>query len=197
MITLLDLCSYLGLGAAGMATLTLLLGLLIALRYSPSRRWPHRHVNVFALHQWSAYATVVLTLAHPVVLLFLKEPHFRVVDLLWPMWSPLQPKINLTGALAVYLLLVILVTSLLRNNIGRVLWRKLHYLAFPTIVLVFVHSLFTDPLLKDGRPDMLDGGKVFLEICCLLSLVAIGWRWKLRGDGLRLKRAIAVVRTQA
>ena len=61
-MTLLDLCSYLGLGAAGMATLTLLLGTLISLRYSPVRRWPHRHVNVFSLHQWSAYATVVLTL---------------------------------------------------------------------------------------------------------------------------------------
>ncbi len=185
MITVLDLCSYLGLGAAGMATLTLLLGLLIALRYSPVKRWPHKHVNVFALHQWSAYAAVVLTLAHPVVLLFLKSPKFRVVDLVWPVNSPLQPLINLTGAVAVYLLLVILVTSLLRNQIGRGLWRKLHYLAFPVVVLVFVHSLFTDPLLKDGKPDMLDGGKVFLEIACLLSLVAVGWRMKIRGVGLR------------
>ena len=191
MITVLDLCSYLGLGAAGMATLTLLLGLLISLRYSPVKRWPHKHVNVFALHQWSAYAAVVLTLAHPVVLLWVKAPVFRVVDLLWPIHSPLQPLINLTGAVAVYLLLVILLTSLLRNSIGRGLWRKLHYLAFPTVVLVFVHSLFTDPLLKDGKPDMLDGGKVFLEIACLLSVVAVGWRMKIRGVGLRSAHATA------
>ena len=184
-MTLLDLCSYLGLGAAGMATLTLLLGTLISLRYSPVRRWPHRHVNVFSLHQWSAYATVVLTLAHPVVLLFLSAPKFRVFDILWPVQSPLQPLINLTGAVAVYLLLVILVTSLLRNRIGRPIWRKLHYLAFPTVILVFVHSLFTDPNLKDGHPDMLDGGKVFLEIACVLSIAAVIWRLKLRGAGLR------------
>jgi predicted ferric reductase len=168
-----------------MATLTLLLGTLISLRYSPVKLWPHKHINVFALHQWSSYATVVLTLAHPVVLLFLKAPVFRVVDLVWPMHSPLQPKINFTGAVALYLLVVILVTSLLRNSIGRSLWRKLHYLAFPTVVLVFVHSLFTDPLLKDGKPDMLDGGKVFLELACLLSVVAVGWRVKIRGVGLR------------
>src|ERR1700744_272149 len=34
-MTLLDLCAYLGLGAAGAATINLLLGLLMALRYSP------------------------------------------------------------------------------------------------------------------------------------------------------------------
>jgi sulfoxide reductase heme-binding subunit YedZ len=184
-MTLLDLCSYLGLGAAGMATLTLLLGTLMSLRYSPVRRWPHRHVNVFLLHQWSAYTTVVLTLAHPVVLLFLSSPKFRVFDILWPVQSPLQPLINLTGAIAAYLLLVILITSLLRNRIGRPIWRKLHYLAFPTVILVFVHSLLTDPNLKDGHPDMLDGGKVFLEIACVLSVAAVIWRLKLRGAGLR------------
>jgi hypothetical protein len=50
-MTVLDLCSYLGLGAAAAITVNLLLGLLISLRYSPVRMWPHRHVNLFALHQ--------------------------------------------------------------------------------------------------------------------------------------------------
>jgi DMSO/TMAO reductase YedYZ heme-binding membrane subunit len=161
----------------------------MALRYSPVKHWPHRRINVFALHQWTAYATVALVLAHPAVLLFLKTPHFSLFDILWPIHSPLQPLINLSGAVAVYLLLLLLVTSLLRNSIGRPLWRKLHYLAFPTVVLVFVHSLLTDPNLKDGHPDMLDGGKVFLEIAMLLSLAAILARARLRGKGLRVAAA--------
>ena len=107
-MNVLDLCAYLGLGAVGAATLTLLLGLLIALRYSPVRQWPHRRLNIFAIHQWTAYCTVVLTLAHPTVLLFLHTPRFRLVDLLWPLHSPLQPKLNFAGAVALYLLLVIL-----------------------------------------------------------------------------------------
>jgi sulfoxide reductase heme-binding subunit YedZ len=188
-MTTLDLCSYLGLGATGAATLNLWLGLLMALRYSPVKHWPHRRINVFALHQWTAYATVALVLAHPAVLLFLNTPHFSLFDILWPIHSPLQPLINLSGAVAVYLLLLLLLTSLLRNSIGRPLWRKLHYLAFPTVVLVFVHSLLTDPNLKDGHPDMLDGGKVFLEIAMLLSLAAILARARLRGKGLRVAPA--------
>lgn len=189
MITLLDLCSYLGLGATGAATLTLWLGLLIALRYSPVQRWPHRAINIFALHQWASYATVALMLAHPIVLLWIKAPVFRVVDLVWPIHSPLQPLINLAGAGALYLLALLLVTSLVRNTLGRRLWRNLHYLAFPAVVLMFLHSLLTDPNLKDGHPDMLDGGKVFLEIATVLSVIALGWRVKLRGQGLRARRA--------
>jgi predicted ferric reductase len=184
-MTPLDLCSYLGLAAAGAATLTLWLGLLIALRYSPVRRWPHRHVNLFALHRWTAYAAVMLTLTHPAVLLFQSSPRFRVVDLLWPVHSPLQPKLNCAGAGALYLLLLLLVSSLLRQRLGRPLWRRLHTLAFPAVVLLFIHSILTDPLLKDGRPDLLDGGKIFIEIACLLSVVAVVIRLRLRGNGLR------------
>ncbi len=187
-LTVLDLCSYLGLGAVGAATLTLWLGLLIALRYSPVRHWPHRHVNLFALHQWTAYATVALTLAHPVVLLFQHTPRFRVFDLILPIHSPLQPKLNVAGAAALYLVVLIFASSLLRKRIGRPLWRRLHSLAFPAAALLFLHSILTDPLLKDGRPDLLDGGKVFVEIACLLSLVAVGARLRLRGRGLRPAR---------
>ena len=193
-MTILDLCAYLGLAAAGGATLNLWLGLLLAMRYSPVRLWPHRHFNLFALHQWTAYATVTLTLAHPVVLLWLRAPRFHVIDLLWPLHSPLQPWINIAGAAALYLLLVLLITSLLRLRVGRPLWRRLHYLAFPAVVLIFVHSILTDPLLKDGHPDLLDGGKIFVEACCLLSTIAIVVRIILRHRGFRPKSSEQTLR---
>src|ERR1700676_2726980 len=110
-MTMLDLCAYLGLGAVGATTLNLLLGMLMALRYSPVRHWPHRRVSVFALHQWTAYLSIVLTLTHPMVLLFLHEPHFGVIDIVWPIHSPLQPKLNLAGAGALYVLVLVLVSS--------------------------------------------------------------------------------------
>jgi predicted ferric reductase len=184
-MSLLDLCAYLGLGAAGSATMNLLLGLLIALRYSPVRHWLHRHFNLFRLHQWTAYLAVFLTLTHPVVLLFLGAPHFRLVDVLWPIHSPLQPKLNLAGAAALYLLLLVFVSSLLRTRIGRPVWRSLHYLVFPAAVLLLLHSILTDPDLKDGHPDLLDGGKIFVEAAALISFLAVIARIVLRGRGLR------------
>ena len=184
-LSVLDLCSYLGLGAVGAATANLWLGMLISMRYSPRQLWPHRRLNLFALHQWTAYAAISLTLTHPVVLLFLKEPRFRLFDILIPVQSPLQPKLNLAGAAALYLLLLVFVSSLLRTRIGRPLWRRLHYLVFPAAALFFLHSILTDPNLKDGHPDLLDGGKVFVEIASLLSVIAVAIRYRLRGKGMR------------
>ena len=184
-MTLLDLCAYLGLGAAGAAALNLLIGLLISLRYSPVRHWPHLRLNIFGMHQWTAYAAVALTLTHPLVLLFLDKPRFSLFDILVPIHSPLQPLINVAGAGALYLLLIVFLTSLLRSRIGRPLWRRLHYLVFPAAILLFVHSILTDPALKDGHPDLLDGGKVFVEIAALLCFAATAVRIRLRGKGLR------------
>lgn len=196
-MTKLDLCAYLGLGAVGAVSINLLIGLLMALRYSPVRNWPHRRFNIFALHQWTAYAAVALTLTHPLVLLFLKSPHFRLYDIVWPIDSPLQPTLNLMGACALYLLLLVFLSSLLRTRIGRPVWRKLHYLVFPAAVLLFVHSILTDPALKDGRPDLLDGGKVFVEAATLVSVVAVAIRVRLSGRGLRPAAANRLTETVA
>lgn len=184
-MTLLDLCSYLGLGAVGAVTVNLLLGMLMALRYTPVRHWPHRRINIFMLHQWTAYIAIILTLTHPAVLLFLRVPRFGWADVLFPIHSYLQPKINVTGAAALYLLVLVFLSSLLRTRIGRPIWRNLHYLVFPAALLLIFHSIFTDPNLKDGHPDLLDGGKLFVEVASLLSVAAIAIRIHLRGRGLR------------
>ena len=165
--------------------MNLLIGMLMSLRYSPRRLWPHRSINLFLLHQWTAYLAIAFTLTHPLVLLFVHEPHFRVLDIVFPAFSPLQPKLNLAGAAALYLLLLVFLSSLLRTRIGRPLWRRLHYLVFPAAVLLFLHSILTDPNLKDGHPDLLDGGKVFVEAASLLSFIAVVVRYRLRGRGLR------------
>jgi predicted ferric reductase len=142
-------------------------------------------VNLFALHRWTAYNAVFLTLTHPAVLLFLRAPRFRVIDVLWPVHSYLQPKLNLAGACALYLLLIVLISSLMRTRMQRLVWRRLHYLVFPAAVLLFLHSILTDPNLKDGHPDMLDGGKIFVETAMLLSFVAVAIRIRFRGQGFR------------
>jgi predicted ferric reductase len=184
-MSLLDLCSYLGLGAVGTVALNLLLGMLLSLRYSPVRQWPHRHVNLFALHRWTAYVAIILILTHPAVLLFLRVPQFRLIDVLWPVHSYLQPKLNLAGAGALYLLAIVLLSSLLRARMPRIVWRRLHYLVFPAAVLLLLHSILTDPNLKDGHPDLLDGGKIFVEAATVISFAATTIRIRMRGRGFR------------
>ena len=185
-MTLLDLCSYLGLAAVGTATVNMALGLLIALRYSPVRLWHHRRLNLFWMHRWTAYSVLLLIVLHPSVLLLLRNStHFGVRDVLLPIWSPVQPTINTLGAISLYGLLIVIVTSLFRLRMARPLWKKLHLLVFPAFVFMFIHSVFSDPELSGNKVDMLDGGKLFIYICGLIALLTSAVRLRMRRHGFR------------
>lgn len=184
-MTLLDLCAYLGLAAVGTATVNMVLGLLIALRYSPVRLWPHRRMNLFWLHRWTAYLVLLLIVLHPAVLLLRNSTHFGVTDVLLPIWSPVQPTINTLGAISLYGLLIVIVTSLFRLRLARPLWKKLHLLVFPAFVFMFIHSVFSDPELSNNKVDLLDGGKLFIYICGVVALLTSAVRVRMRRHGFR------------
>ena len=167
-ITVLDLSAYVGLVAVGAITLNMLLGLLMAFRYSPHRSWPHRRFNYFRLHNLSGYLALVLSILHPAILLLNKNPPFRFLDLLYPVHSPSQPLDNTIGAIALYLLAFVVVTSYVRLRLGRHLWKSFHFSIYFAAAALFWHSLFTDPALKNASIDWFDSGKLFVESCILL-----------------------------
>jgi predicted ferric reductase len=171
-ITILDLSAYLGLTAVGAITINMLLGTLMAFRYSPVREWPHRHFNYFRLHNWTGYIALAFTILHPVTLLLNKTPKFRLIDLLYPLHSPQQPLENTIGAIALYVIACIVVTSYLRIQLGRRLWKAFHFTVYLAAAALFYHSLFTDPDLRGAPIDWLDGGKLFVEACTAIILVS-------------------------
>jgi predicted ferric reductase len=188
-ITVSDLSAYVGLAAVGAITLNMLLGMLMAFRYSPVRQWPHRRFNYFRIHNLSGYVALTVSMLHPVVLLFNKAPRFRAVDLVYPVHSPSQPLENTIGAVALYLIVIVVATSYVRVQLHRRLWKAFHFIIYFAAAGLFWHSIFTDPDLKNSRVAWLDGGKVFVEICALV-IVAIGllrWRYSIR----KARRAIA------
>jgi predicted ferric reductase len=184
-ITVLDLSAYVGLAAVGAVTVNILLGILMAFRYSPVRDWPHRRINYFLLHNWSGYIALSVSILHPIVLLFYKDKRFRVLDFAYPVHSPSQPLDNTIGAIALYLVAFVVVTSYLRIRLGRRLWKLFHFTVYLAAGAMFWHSLFTDPDLKNASVDWFDGGKVFIEVCVLL-LVVVGF---LRGRYYYRKKA--------
>jgi sulfoxide reductase heme-binding subunit YedZ len=167
-VTVLDLSAYAGLVAVGAVTLNVLLGLLMALRYSPHRSWPHHRFNYFRIHNWTGYIALSVAILHPVILLFNKNPRFHLLDLVYPIHSPSQPLDNTIGAVAFYLLAFVVVTSYLRIRLGRHLWKSFHFSIYFAAAALFWHSLLTDPGLKNSPVDWFDGGKLFVESCLLL-----------------------------
>src|SRR5690242_8045111 len=126
-LTVLDLSAYVGLAAVAAITLNMLLGSLMAFRYSPYRSWPHRRFNYFRIHNWTGYIALTVAILHPAILLFNKSPRFRVLDLVYPVRSPSQPLDNTIGAIALYLLAFVAVTSYMRIRLGRHLWKSFHF----------------------------------------------------------------------
>jgi len=181
-LTAIDISSWFGLAALTLLTLNILIGLLLSTKYNPVRNWPHRRVNTVQLHNWTAYAALVASLVHPVVILASATAKFRVVDIVWPVDAPRQPLVSTVGAVALYLLVVTVVTSYYRFELGRRIWKPLHFATYALFALYAVHSLLTDPTLKDAPVDWLDGEKVFIELCVLLVVLGIGYRvrWQLR-----------------
>jgi DMSO/TMAO reductase YedYZ heme-binding membrane subunit len=171
-MTAIDLSSYAGLTAMVLLTINILLGLLISVRYSPVRSWPHRRISVFDIHNWTAYIALALVGLHPTILLFSSTAKFKWLDILWPLRSPGQRLYNCFGASAFYLLLIVVITSYLRRRIGRPLWKLLHYLAYGVAAFVYVHGTLIDPNLKNEPTDFLDGEKVLVEICGLIVIAA-------------------------
>jgi predicted ferric reductase len=177
-----DLSADVGLAAVGLATLNLLLGLLMALRYSPVRYWPHRHFNYFRLHIWTGYLALTAAILHPVVLLFSSTAGFRVRDVLYPVHSPSQPLENTIGAIGFYLIAIVVVTSYFRHELGRRIWKAFHFGIYIAAAALFWHSIFTDPLLKNSPVDPFDAEKAFVEGCLILfvAIAAIRWRRAVR-----------------
>jgi len=177
-ITVLDLSAYIGLAAVGAVAINMLLGMLMAFRYSPVRYWPHRRFNYFRLHNWSGYIALSVSILHPIVLLFNKTTRFRVMDLVYPVHSPSQPLENTIGAIALYMVAIVVVTSYFRVRLGRRVWKAFHFSIYVAAIAMFWHSVFTDPDLKNSPVDWFDGGKVFIEICLLVIAVVSVLRWR-------------------
>lgn len=182
--TAIDVSSTLGLCAMYLVTLNILLGLLISTRYNPMRQWPRRRINIFKVHNWNAYLALCVAFLHPATLLLSSTAGFKVGDVLWPLNSPGQTLYNCLGAATFYLLAFVVVTSYFRRRLGHKRWKPLHYAAYATAAVLFVHGILIDPKLKNEPTDFLDGEKVQVELCCVLVIVATAWRVR---HGLRKK----------
>ncbi len=178
MDTAVDVSGTIALVAVGLLTLNLLLGLLLSVGYNPARQWPRRAFKLFTVHNWTAYVAFAAVVLHAGALLFSKDPPFRLFDVLLPIESPVQPFSNNLGALAFYLLTIVVVTSLkrVRSALGRHVWKPIHFTTYAAAGVFFAHGVIADPQLKNRPVDFVDAEKVFVEVCAIAVAAATAWR---------------------
>jgi len=175
----LDLSSTLGLIATCVLTFNILLGILLSTAYRRSPLWKRmpgwvKKISLDDVHNWTAYVALVLALAHPVLLLPDAALKYRVVDLLLPVNAPHQAFWTLLGTLALYALIVVIVTTqkVVKNQLGFRAWKNIHLISYGTALLFVVHGIFMDPELKDRPVDWLDAEKMLSELCGLVLVAA-------------------------
>ncbi|MFL6279650.1 MAG: ferric reductase-like transmembrane domain-containing protein [Vicinamibacterales bacterium] len=171
-----ELSAYVALVGVGLLAANLLLGVLMAGGYNPARHWPYRALKLFRLHNWTAYVALGAALIHPAILLFSSSPRFRPIDVLVPLWSPVQPISNVLGAIALYLVILVVATSLWRRALGRHRWKSFHYTIYAAAIIFFIHGLIADPTVTGRAIDYIDGEKVYVEACGVLVLTLTAWR---------------------
>jgi len=198
-VNAIELSADVGLVAVGLVTLNLGIGLLMALRYSPWKFWPHRRFDIFRIHRRTGYAVLATSILHPVVLLFSATARFRTVDIFYPVHSPSQPFENTIGAIGLYGIVIVVITSYFRLQLGRRLWKSFHFVIYAAATALFWHGILTDPNLKNTPLDPLDGEKVYIEACCLFIAVLgfVRWRHGMRKAHVRAKAGIELPDAEA
>jgi DMSO/TMAO reductase YedYZ heme-binding membrane subunit len=104
------------------------------------------------VHQFMSTCGLFLLAIHMGALLVDRFMPFGVADLFIPLSSTYRPIGVLLGVVAMYLTVIIIVTSWLRKPMGTKWWRRFHVLAIPTFILTMLHGIFSGT--DNTRPAM-------------------------------------------
>ncbi len=125
---------------------------------------------VVALHRTLSLTALGFVALHITTLLFDPYAQLRLTDIVIPFDAPYRPLWQGLGTLAFDLVVLLVVSSLLRDRIGLRAWRAVHWLAYAFWPLTVAHAIGNG---TDGTSRwmlLLTGG------CVLAVAGAVGWR---------------------
>ena len=189
----LQLSAYVGLVATGLLTLNILLGMMLGTAYKKHSYWtllPNtiKQINVYTLHNWTAYIALLLVLLHPTLLLFDPATKFKFIDIIFPLNAPHQKLFVAFGTLSMFAIITVLITTqkVVRKKMSFRTWKNIHLISYCTVLLFIVHGIVLDPQLKDRPLNLLDAEKLLSEFCLVILVAATIIRYKYH---LKIKKA--------
>ncbi len=125
-----------GIVAWALLTAAVLFGLVVRTKVGAS---PARPPWWLDLHRFLGGVATLFTLVHLAALVADSYIHFTVVDLLVPGASEWKPGAVAWGVVALWLLVVVEVTSLAQKRLPRRLWRWIHLTSYPLFWMATMH----------------------------------------------------------
>ena len=181
----LQLSAYMGLVATGLLTLNILLGMMLGTAYKKHSYWtklPDRikQINLYNLHNYTAYIALLLVLLHPTLLLFDPATKFKFIDIVFPINAPHQKLFVAFGTLSMFAIITVLITTqkVVKKKMSFRTWKNIHLISYCTTLLFIVHGIVLDPQLKDRPLNLLDAEKLVSELCLIILIAASVIRYK-------------------
>ena len=181
----LQLSAYTGLVATGLLTLNILLGMMLGTAYKKNSYWKRlpdriKQINVYDLHNWTAYIALLLVLLHPTLLLFDPATKFKFIDIVFPINAPHQKLFVALGTLSMFAIITVLITTqkVVKKTISYRAWKNIHLASYCTTLLFIVHGIVMDPQLKDRPVDLFDAEKLVSELSLVVLVAASIIRYK-------------------
>ncbi|HEX6594919.1 MAG TPA: iron reductase [Bacillota bacterium] len=96
-----------------------------------------------SIHLSAAWAGIFTLLVHMLLLLRDTFIPYTIGELIIPFQSSHEPIATALGIFAFYFLLIVMITSdFWMKRLGRKMWKKIHFLVFPSWLLMLIHSVW-------------------------------------------------------
>lgn len=95
-----------------------------------------------AFHAFVATTGLTLLALHLILLVVDTYMPFGVLDVLVPMRATFRPLALSAGVIAMYAIVLLMVSSWSRSKMSTRLWRTIHLVAVPAFVLALLHGVF-------------------------------------------------------
>ena len=181
----LQLSSYIGLIATGILTFNILFGMMLGTAYKKHNYWKRlpegiKQINVYNLHNRTAYIALLLVLFHPILLLFDPATKFKFIDIIFPINAPHQKLFVALGTLSMFAIITVVITTqkVMKKKMSFRTWKNVHLISYGTAILFIIHGIVLDPQLKDRPLDLLDAEKLVSELCLIILIAASIIRYK-------------------
>lgn len=157
----------------GTLTLTAVLGNLLTSH--TNQKFPLTRGQTFKHHRLISLLGVILIVLHPVPLVFAHSTTgVGLASIFVPFLAEKKITIIAVGVLALYVLLVILVSSLYMKYLKRKVWRVLHYGSYLFFGLGFWHGLsISDNFAPNAEVNLLEPKKIVLEVEIVILIFVV------------------------
>lgn len=143
----------------------LFVGVSLGILYSMPGWSPKTKGRLYKLHSAATIASMFIGIFHAMLLVVDTYMPFSWSELLLPFTASHAPLLNGLGTVAAYGLIVIILTTDLRNKLSRKVWRAVHIGAYPAFVMALIHGM-------GGGTDTKEGW-IFLLYVCTFTVVTI------------------------